>query len=364
MEIFKPLSPIPAYSRGNSSPCIELCLASSGTNTPNQDYGNLVNKYIIIPDDILTTKFDVLKIDDVFILRNVVCYIFKTFFERMNYQRINPVCLKGFVKDVSEKYNNVPYHNFYHATHVLHMTYVLLDKCEMFNKMSPDVLFSTLVSALVHDIGHPGNNNSYEINTCSELAYRYNDLSVLEQYHCTLAFELIKKHQLFLNYTHEEFVVCRKTIISAILGTDLANHNTALELLKMKKESGFYFETIEEQYFMAKILVHAVDIGNPIQDFEKCQAWSRRVSLEVYSQTEKEKERGLKPFTSFNINSRTSFYQHEIKYIRYICKPYWETLSQLFESLKPLYEQIVQNLDTYILLENEAEKVEVNLAEF
>lgn len=33
---------------------------------------------------------------------------------------------------------------------------------------------SFLVSALMHDIGHPGQNNAYQINSISKYALRYN----------------------------------------------------------------------------------------------------------------------------------------------------------------------------------------------
>jgi hypothetical protein len=372
MEFNKAVSPVFVSGLKSISPsCNELSLISANNDLSKidvsfkNDYSGLINKFIIVPDDIFTTNFNILKIDDVFILRHIVGYIFKTFFERMDYHKVNSICLKGFIKDVSDRYNDVPYHNFYHATHILHTTYVLLNQCGLFNKLNSDILFSILISALVHDIGHPGNNNLFEINTCSELACRYNDLSVLEQYHCHLAFELIKKHAIFQNYPHDEFIICRKTIINCILGTDMANHKFIFETMKMKKENGFNFQSIDEQYLLAKIFVHAADIGNPIQEYELCKTWAKKVSLEVYLQTEKEKEKGLKPFTSFNINSSASFYNHEIRYITYICKPYWEILSEIYNELTPLYNQILINNNIYTKKLSEIEKFDdSNLEEY
>ncbi len=359
MESFKSVSPVYTSRQKSSSPsCNEVSLVNSVHELSKNDYSDLLNKFIIIPENIFTIKFNVLKIDDTFILRNIVCFIFKTFFEIMDYQKVNSICLKGFIKDVCDNYNNVSYHNFYHATHILHTTYVLLDQCELFDKLNPDVLFSILISALVHDIGHPGNNNLFEINTCSDLACRYNDLSVLEQYHCHLAFELIKKNNLFQNYTHDEFIICRKTIINCILGTDMANHKSILEIMKTKEKTGFNIETLslDDQYILGKIFLHAADIGNPIQEYEQSEAWARKVSLEFYLQTEKEKEKGLKPFTSININSSSSFYNHEMKYITYICKPYWEVLSDMFHKLKPLYNKILKNYEIYSKILSDMEK--------
>ena len=373
MELSNPISQI--ITRGcqsRSSSCNETNVCINPNDTPNKNNiitkitnSNLVSKYIVIPDNLFTLDFDILNIDDVFILRNIVCFIFKTFFERIGYNKINSIALKSFVNDVCDKYNTVSYHNFYHATHILHTTYLILDTCGLFEKLNEDILFATLLSSLVHDIGHPGNNNIFEINTCSELACRYNDLSVLEQYHCHLAFELIKKHNLFVNYTQNDFISLRKTIINCILATDMANHKSIQELLKLKKETAFNYELIEDQYLLAKIIVHAADIGNSIQEFTKCDAWARKISLEFHYQIEKEKERGIKPFTSFNINSTTSYYSHEIKFITFISKPYWELLSDIFIDLKPLYNQINTNYDIYKTMLDEQEKqYGINLNEF
>lgn len=367
MEVFRQYSPASHNRQKNRSPTVidNMLLLHTPDLHSKFDYNELVNKFINIPEEIFTINLNVLEIDDTCVLRNVVCYIFKTFFEKMEYNKINPINLKNFVKDVCSKYNDVSYHNFYHATHIIHTTYLLLDTCNLFDKLNTHILFSILLSALVHDIGHPGNNNLYEINTCSELACRYNDLSVLEQYHCHLAFELIKKHNLFENYTNEEYIICRKTIISSILGTDMANHKSILESINHKKVHKFNFDSIDDQYLLSKVFVHAADIGNPIQSYNNCEEWARKVSFEFHSQVEKEKEIGLKPFTSFNINSISSFYSHEIRYINFVCKPYWESLSDIFIPLKVYYNQICSNLLIYTEKLEEIEKhYDVNIEEY
>lgn len=374
MERSNSTSPVPINCKNSRSSSIDDVLIPAITNefpkiecfiTNKTCNSELINKFLIMPDDILTINFDVLKMDDSFILRNIVCYIFKSFFDKMNYHKINAIRLKGFVKDVCDNYNSVPYHNFYHATHILHTTYLLLNSCDLFNKLKPDISFAVLIASLVHDIGHPGNNNLFEINTCSELACRYNDLSVLEQYHCHLAFELIKKHNIFENFSNKEFIICRKTIINSILGTDMANHKSIIETMKLKIDEGFNFDSIDDQYLLAKIFLHAADIGNPIQSFGQCENWARRVFNEFFTQIEKEKQIGLQPFASFNINSTLSFYIHEMKYIKYICKPYWEILTTLFNNLMPFYEQINNNYDRYTFIKSELEnQYDSKLGEF
>lgn len=51
---------------------------------------------------------------------------------------------------------------------------LLIDELEM---------FSILIAGFAHDVGHNGYTNTFHINTSSDLAVRYNDISVLESYH-------------------------------------------------------------------------------------------------------------------------------------------------------------------------------------
>jgi hypothetical protein len=63
-----------------------------------------------------------------------------------------------------------------HAADVMQTTNVFLNQgkiCELISLSSLDI-FSFLVSALLHDINHPGLNNTYQVNSISKHALRYN----------------------------------------------------------------------------------------------------------------------------------------------------------------------------------------------
>jgi hypothetical protein len=45
---------------------------------------------------------------------------------------------------------------------------------------------AVLFAALCHDLDHPGVNNAFEASSMSERAVRYNDTSILENYHAAL----------------------------------------------------------------------------------------------------------------------------------------------------------------------------------
>ena len=56
--------------------------------------------------------------------------------------------------------------------------------------MSPFEVFTTLISGAAHDVNHPGTNNAFEVKKGSELAYFYNDTSVLENMHAAFFFSI------------------------------------------------------------------------------------------------------------------------------------------------------------------------------
>lgn len=317
-----------------------------GHHSPKDDLSILDNKYINLPSELFTQDMNILDLE-AGLLSHIILAIFKLFIKNMEYNKVSPLALKDFVIDVCDAYLEVPYHNLHHATNVLHTTYILLDKCGMFQKLDPDVLFATLIAAFVHDVGHPGNNNLFEVNTCSELALRYNDFSVLEQYHCATGFELIKKHNLHSLMSQQDFRTFRKTIVSCIMGTDMSQHKSMTDLLISKKVSCFDLSSLNEQILLCKLLLHAADIGNPIHSLELCEKWARLVSQEFHNQIVKEKELGFTPFCSLDIHCEMSFLTSEIGYIKFVCQPYWNALYVLFPEYKEQVERIQENLRVF-----------------
>jgi hypothetical protein len=106
--------------------------------------------------------------------------------------QINEEQLTKFIGLICENYNLKHFHNFKHAVNILQMTYKLLLETKLINKLKSTVSFGILIAAISHDVDHPGNTNSYEINAGTKYAKLYNDNSVLENHHCTLTFELLE----------------------------------------------------------------------------------------------------------------------------------------------------------------------------
>ena len=56
-----------------------------------------------------------------------------------------------------------------------------------------------------------GNNNAYEVNRKTDLAITYNDISVLENYHCALATKIIGECGLLAGLSGDEQTTFRKS---------------------------------------------------------------------------------------------------------------------------------------------------------
>ena len=95
--------------------------------------------------------------------------------------QIIPETLKSFLLTVRQNYHDNPFHNWYHGFSVLHFSYLALRLLTNASEyLTQHDVLALMIGSLCHDIDHPGNTNSFEINTSSELALIHNDLSVLE----------------------------------------------------------------------------------------------------------------------------------------------------------------------------------------
>ncbi|XP_023318923.1 high affinity cGMP-specific 3',5'-cyclic phosphodiesterase 9A-like, partial [Trichogramma pretiosum] len=148
----------------------------------------------------------------------------------MNKFKINITKLHSFLIKVYDSYNDVPFHNFRHCFCVAQMMYVIIWAVDLISKLGELEVLILMVSCICHDLDHPGYNNIYQINAHTELALRYNDISPLENHHCSVAFYLMEKKEcnIFSSFDSDNYKIIREGIIRCILATDMARHNEIL----------------------------------------------------------------------------------------------------------------------------------------
>ena len=84
------------------------------------------------------------------------------------------------------------YHNHFHAVDVFQSCHVMVTGMEGSMFLNELEVLTLLISALCHDLEHPGLNNNYQKNAMTDLALRYNDASPLENHHCAVAWTILR----------------------------------------------------------------------------------------------------------------------------------------------------------------------------
>lgn len=251
---------------------------------------------------------------------------------------IDSAKLTSFLQEVKANYNDNPYHCFRHAFDVTQTLFVLLyqvqDSMDEFSQLE---VISMMIAALCHDLGHVGKTNKYLVQTHHRLALVYNDKAVLEQYHCSKAFEILMKPQNnFLDALDKnQFMQCRQWIIECILGTDMAEHFP----LMGKLEAALSPSNLPRDVIM-RTLVHFADISNVAKDWPLAYKWSALITEEFFAQGDVEREQGLE-VELFLDRTRSQMETNTMNFIKFVCRKFYLVASKVF----PVLAKYVENMD-------------------
>merc|ERR1719494_292692 len=297
-----------------------------------------------------STNFDVLKYDET-VLDDFSFLMFANT-QVLEQFDIPERTLRDFIHAVGMKYQDNPYHNYHHAVHVLQSTYYCLRSTTMHKYLCNVDILGTLVSAICHDINHPGHSSDFEIKTDSELSLLYNDVSVLENMHAHETFTLLQREELniFKKLEVRARKDLRKIIINAILATDMTHHKSFTATLGEKRsvDEAFDLEDSNARQFLVDVVVHAADISAQVYAWEVAKKWEERINREFVTQVEKERARGLTP-SSFmaELDQPMKRFKSQLFFCDVILKPFWKTLAILFPTLEPCVKQLETNRANY-----------------
>lgn len=129
---------------------------------------------------------------------SILCECLFEMFNKLNLVEtfsLNQEKLKLFLDEVSQNYNQVPYHNFTHAFNIAHKCYSYLTQTSLPNYLEEIDKLTMILAAIGHDVKHPGVANPYLIKSNSPIALTVNDASVLENYHCYTFLNLMQRSE-------------------------------------------------------------------------------------------------------------------------------------------------------------------------
>ena len=325
---------------------------------------NLLNNQILLID---SPMFDIFSLNDIK-RENTSIIIATEILNRLEYTiKIDENILNNFIKTIANGYDkiNAIYHNDLHAADVMQTLYTIFQKGGIIQKMHciPIDPFSMLIAAFCHDLHHTGQNNVYHINSRSKIATRYNDISVLENYHVSSAFKIMCKPEtnIMKDFTQDEYRIMRKRMISGILSTDMSNHQKVLTNIKnyaseydiingknfenifIKNESKNNFEH-QENFF--DFFLHCSDISNATKPNKTSIIWTQKVYAEFFKQGDLEKEKNL-PVSLLCDRDTTDINKAMVGFISFVIKPTFEILINIVPEIKIYGENLKKNLIFY-----------------
>lgn len=280
---------------------------------------------------------------------------------------INCSKLDSFTNAVMEGYNNSPlYHNKLHGIDVCHMIFMYMNNINNFEeklKFTKMNSLTLLLAALCHDIGHPGFTNNYHINSLSNFSLTYNDKSVLENYHASVASKILNKPECNImdKFEKSEFKAFRRHFVEAILATDMMYHARTNSTLKSKLTSNNIsngqnidslvpsdeekaFEVIQE---LINFILHLADISHNARKFEISEIWVTRLSEEFWIQGDHEKAADL-PISFLCDRETANIPKSQIGFLKGIIVPSYEIMIDMFPDLNFLMTNIQENLEKWI----------------
>jgi len=261
---------------------------------------------------------------------------------------------------------DVPYHGAAHGIDVMSTMEYFVRTPLLKDKITHLDHFMALMAAAVHDVGHPGTNNLFHMKSMSPLAVRYNDRSILENYHASLAFETMQRKDScnWVVLLSREFSAdkgdssvdlqqyVRKGLIGMVLATDMANHAKQVHQLKeylpaladQKDSGGNKQEELEKKMALLEIVLHAVDISNPCKPREIMLTWTQRLSEECWAQGDLEQKLGLpmSPLCDRSAGLNT-IPKGQIGFINFVIQPLYTTLVDLLPEAAEATEQMLSN---------------------
>ena len=256
-------------------------------------------------------------------------------FEKMGYlQKFNVPKQKmaRFMLTAFSKYRLVPYHNAVHAFDVFQNIFIFLQKGAA-SKLTDLDGFVLMVSAILHDVDHMGLNNSFHSKSETPLGLLSNASgasSVLEVHHCNVAIAILSFEEIgvFSEIPKDESVQAYKLLISNILKTDMAHHQTVCDEYKAMSERGYNVENDEDRRLLGGILLKAADLSNLAKPFNISRLWGIAITTEFYLQGDSERAEGKQVTPGYDRHTKVELAQGQINFIKFVGSKFYQTVAE------------------------------------
>mmetsp|Transcript_9095 Transcript_9095/g.22175 ORF Transcript_9095/g.22175 Transcript_9095/m.22175 type:complete len:790 (-) Transcript_9095:269-2638(-) len=325
---------------------------------------------------------------------------------------INPERICNFLREIERGYKaDNWYHNNTHAadvTQTMHCLLQFIGKDKLSKIYDSVQLFSILLAATFHDVGHTGMNNMFEQNARTPLAIRYNDVSVLENMHSSVGHSYLMgenkrdEWDVFRDWKREDVIRARTVMMGGVLGTDMSMHfkklgelaglvekvrandkavgNTRnsvlsgvgemtdegganekvgrgkrerpiLDILAGASELGDGKEASLAKKectcvgdLLLKFLLHSADISNPTKKQDLAVYWAEGALAEFFKQGDEEEKLGI-PISPLCDRRTVKKADSQIGFLKFVVRPTYALLGEVLPTVK---DEVIPIIDQNI----------------
>mmetsp|Transcript_19262 Transcript_19262/g.45447 ORF Transcript_19262/g.45447 Transcript_19262/m.45447 type:complete len:736 (+) Transcript_19262:1260-3467(+) len=245
--------------------------------------------------------------------------------EGQDYEKVNldidvKIQLRSFIASVAAMYNDNPFHNFEHASHVTMSVTKLLSRIlspdswlgeDERNKTpqnlhnitygitsDPMTQFACVFSALIHDADHTGVPNTTLVKENSALAQVYKGKSVAEQNSVDLSWSLFMddayaKLRSAICANDQELIRFRQLVVSSVMATDIMDKD--LKKLRNERWDKAFSPKVESAVvespanvlnrkatIVIEHLIQASDVAHTMQHWHVFRSWNEKLFRELY----------------------------------------------------------------------------------
>ena len=362
-------------------------LNKSGFNLTFNYIDSLLNDSNFNPKSILEKEFNIFDLEKKVGHSNVLPIMGRIMLDSFGLinDKIMPIeKLDVFLYSVANQYlTTTLYHNSLHGADITQTICVFFNNSnaeEICHTKAIDLL-SIIIAGLGHDIGHPGLTNTFQVNSLSEMAITYNDISCLENFHLAKLFKTLRKDEtnIFEKLSTQDFKKIRKKMISEVLATDMAIHGKVLNNIRSKIPEALLQEnsnikiinghkkfdlitdinnemtTNEEQQALFDYFIHSADLAHNTKKFKISLKWVELLSNEFWIQGDKEKKMNLSVSFLCDRNN-TDVPKSQVGFIGGFVIPTFNFLIIMFPSLSFTVENAKDNIKEWQKLVDQKRK--------
>ncbi|KAF2643415.1 HD-domain/PDEase-like protein [Massarina eburnea CBS 473.64] len=269
----------------------------------------------------------------------------------------------------------VLYHNFRHVVDVLQALFHFLvqigtlptystDKAQSVDApcspiaklLKPLDALTLLISAVGHDVGHPGVNNAFLVALNAPLAQLYNDRSVLESFHCAAYSQILRRYwpKVFSDST------MRKLMINSILATDMGLHFKYMADLGNLQEKNAHDKGVtdgwsvkvreENKDLTCGLLIKCADISNVARKFATAARWANILTDEFSNQGVMEQELQM-PSCLFGgppvQDDLIKLGESQIGFMNIFARPLFEAVADILPAMRYAVDEMLTNSGTW-----------------